>query len=162
MVISCMVTSITQCTLLIAQWWVGHYIVNWINIVPLTSIFIGMLKLVTLLSKVNRASVVPSTYQQARCSGVHPSVSVQVGLHFRSSIRYLARGRCPFLKSRVKVKSSFINHVIYSTIHNCDDCDSKFVFMYKSVPAHMVLTILLPPTMHGQSTLTTLGFLPHA
>ena len=49
----------------------------------------------------NRASVVPSTYLQARCSGVCPKLSVQVGLHFRSSMRYLARGRYPFLKSRI-------------------------------------------------------------
>ena len=58
-------------------------------------------RLVTLLSKANRASVITSTYQQARCSGVHPSVLVQIGLHFRSSVRYLARGRCPFLKLRI-------------------------------------------------------------
>ena len=44
-----------------------------------------------------------------------------------------------------------VNHIIYSTPHNCDDCDSKFVFMYKSVPAHMVL---IPPS-HNAWTINT-------
>ena len=26
-------------------------------------------------------------------------------------------------------------------VYYCDDSDNKFVFMYKSIPAHMILTI---------------------
>ena len=58
-----------------------------------------------LISKVNRASVVSSTYQQATCSGVRLLLVVQVGLHFRSSMRYLARSRYPFLKLRISSRT---------------------------------------------------------
>ena len=80
------------------------------RIVPTTAIF--------LISCYLRAQ---STYIQATCSGVQPLVSVQVGLHFRSSMRYLARGRCPFLKlsinSKIELcKSHHYNIIIVITV----------------------------------------------
>ena len=58
-----------------------------------------------------------STYIQATCSGVQPLVSVQVGLHFRSSMRYLARGRYPFLKLSINSKIELCKSY-HSTHHN--------------------------------------------